>query len=90
MGGYKFFRQYGIGIFIVDFYCPLLKVVIEVDGGQHFSDEGLKYDQQREEFLKKSHIKVIRFNNLDILRNIEGVFESIQKEIIINSPSPSL
>ena len=52
MGGYKFFRQYGVGSYIVDFYCPLLKIVIEVDGGQHYSEEGIAYDRQREEFLK--------------------------------------
>lgn len=81
MSGNKFFRQYGIGSYIVDFYCPLLKIVIEVDGGQHYSEEGMMYDRQREEFLKKAGIKVIRFTNLDVLKNMEGVFESIQKEL---------
>ena len=87
MGGCKFFRQYGIGSYIVDFYCPLLKIVIEVDGGQHYSEEGIAYDYQREEFLKRAGIKVIRFNNLDVLKNMEGVFESIQKELPL---TPSL
>ena len=81
MGGYKFFRQYGVGPYIVDFYCPLVKVVIEVDGGQHYSEEGLKHDYKREKFLKESGIRVIRFNNLDVLNNKEEVFESIQKEL---------
>jgi very-short-patch-repair endonuclease len=90
MGGHKFFRQYGVGSYIVDFYCPLLKIVIEVDGGQHYSEEGIAYDRQREEFLKRAGIKVVRFNNLDVLRNMEGVFESIQKELPLNSPNPSL
>jgi len=87
MGGYKFFRQYGIGSYIADFYCPLLKVVIEVDGGQHYSEEAMVYDHKRKEFLKGAGIRVIRFNNLDILKNMEGVFESIQKELPL---SPSL
>jgi len=87
MGGYKFFRQYGIGCYIVDFYCPMLKMVVEADGGQHFSEEGIKYDHQREEFLKKMGIKVIRFNNLDVLKNREGIFEYIQKELPL---TPSL
>ncbi|MBF0570643.1 MAG: endonuclease domain-containing protein [Candidatus Omnitrophica bacterium] len=90
MGGYKFFRQYGIGSYIADFYCPLLKVVIEVDGGQHYSEEAVAHDRKREEFLKGAGIRVIRFNNLDILKNIEGVFECIQKELSLNSPNPSL
>ncbi|MBF0511088.1 MAG: endonuclease domain-containing protein [Candidatus Omnitrophica bacterium] len=87
MGGYKFFRQYGIGYYIADFYCPSLKMVIEVDGGQHFSEEGIKHDHQREAFLKKMGIKVLRLNNMDVLRNMEGVFEYIQKELPL---SPSL
>ena len=90
MGGYKFFRQYGIGSYIVDFYCPLFKIVIEVDGGQHYSDEGMAYDREREGFLKRAGIKIFRFNNLDVLKNMEGVFGSIQKELPLNSPNPSL
>ena len=87
MGGYKFFRQYGIGPYIADFYCPLLKIVIEVDGGQHYSEQGMRDDGQREKFLKGAGIKVVRFNNLDVLKNMAGVFECIQKEL---PPTPSL
>ena len=87
MGGYKFFRQYGVGAYIVDFYCPLLKIVIEVDGGQHYSEEGIAYDRQREEFLKVKGIRVVRFNNLDVIKNLEGVFEAIQKQLPL---TPSL
>ena len=87
MGGYKFFRQYGIGFYIADFYCPRLKLVIEVDGGQHYSDEGVAYDGQREGFLRGEGIRVVRFSNLDVLKNMEGVFESIQREL---PPTPSL
>ena len=87
MGGYKFFRQYGIGSYITDFYCPSLKVVIEVDGGQHYGEEGMASDRQREEFFKRAGIRVLRFSNLDVLKNMEGVFESIQKQL---PPPPSL
>ena len=87
MGGYKFFRQYGIGPYIADFYCPLSKIVIEVDGGQHYSEQGMRDDKQREGYLKRGGIRVIRFNNLDVLRNMAGVFECIQKEL---PPTPSL
>jgi len=90
MGGHKFFRQYGVGSYIVDFYCPLLKIVIEVDGGQHYSEEGIAYDRQREDFLKRTGINVIRFNNLEVLKNIEGVYDAIQKQLSLNSPNPSL
>jgi very-short-patch-repair endonuclease len=85
IGGHKFFRQFGIGSYIVDFYCPLLKIVIEVDGGQHYDQEAMIYDNRRKGFLGEAGIKVIRFNNLDVLRNIEGVYEAIQKELPIKN-----
>jgi very-short-patch-repair endonuclease len=86
MNGYKFFRQYGVGSYIADFYCPLLKLIIEVDGGQHYSNEAKDYDQDREQYCKSLGIKTIRFNNLDVLKNIEGVFQAIQSQL---PPSPS-
>ena len=81
MNGYKFFRQYGIGSYIADFYCPALKVVVEVDGGQHYSEDGKIYDDQRDKFFRTLDIRTIRFNNLDVLRNLEGVVENLQKEL---------
>ncbi|HLD88098.1 MAG TPA: endonuclease domain-containing protein [Candidatus Omnitrophota bacterium] len=81
MNGYKFFRQYGIGSYIADFYCPALKVVVEVDGGQHYSEDGKIYDDQRDKFFRTLGIRTIRFNNLDVLRNLEGVVENLQKEL---------
>src|SRR3989338_3722195 len=81
MNGYKFFRQYGIGSYIADFYCPALKVVVEVDGGQHYSEDVKIYDDQRDNFFRTWGIRTIRFNNLDVLRNLEGVVENLQKEL---------
>ena len=79
--GVKFRRQYGIGNYITDFYCPQLKLVIEVDGGQHYTEEGLEYDKIREEYMKSLGIKTIRFSNADVLTNIEGVLEIIKGAI---------
>lgn len=87
-GGCKFFRQYGIGEYVADFYCPQHKLVIEIDGGQHYSDEGKEYDQSREEYMSSLGIKTIRFSNLDVLQNIDGVLSQIEKEV--NSPSVPL
>ena len=81
VNGHKFFRQFGIGPYIVDFYCPILKIVIEIDGGQHYFEEEVKYDNRRTEFMKEAGIRVLRFSNLDVLKNLEGVFESIQNEL---------
>ena len=79
--GIKFYRQYGIGSYIADFYFPSIKLVIELDGSGHFTPEGLEYDKIREEFMKSIDIKTIRFNNNDVLTNVEGVLEIIRKEI---------
>ena len=80
--GIKFYRQYGIGNYITDFYSPSLKLVIELDGSQHFTPEALEYDKIREEFMKSLGIKTLRFNNNDVMSNIEGVLEVLRKEII--------
>jgi very-short-patch-repair endonuclease len=88
--GYKFFRQYGIGHYITDFYCPELKLVIEVDGGQHFSEKGIEYDQQRENCFKSMSIKTIRFSNLDILKNMKGVLKRIEEAANPKLPPPPL
>ena len=77
LAGLKFFRQYGIGAYIADFYCPQRKLVIEVDGGQHFSEDGKTYDAQREHYMSSLGIYTLRFSNLDILKNIDGTWERI-------------
>ena len=76
--GVRFRRQYGIGNYIADFYCPSLKLVIELDGSQHFTEEGLEYDKSREEFMKNFVIKTLRFNNNDVMTNIEEVLKGIK------------
>ena len=82
----KFFRQYGIGEYIADFCCPQYRLVIELDGGQHYSDAGSEYDKLRENYMSSIGIKTIRFSNLDILQNIDGVLAQIEKELKSNSP----
>lgn len=79
--GYKFYRQYGIGEYIADFYCPQHKLVIEIDGSQHYSEDGREYDESREKYMSYLGIKTIRFNNLDVLQSIEGVLAEIAKEL---------
>ena len=74
---FQFYRQKVIGHYIVDFYCHAAKLVIEVDGGQHYKEEGLEYDEKRNAFFEGYGFKVIRFSNLDVLRNIERVVKRI-------------
>jgi len=79
--GIKFYRQYGIGSYIADFYSPRIKLVIELDGSGHFTPEALEYDRIREEFMNSLGIKTLRFNNNDVMTNIEGVLERIIENV---------
>jgi very-short-patch-repair endonuclease len=73
----QFYRQRPIGNFIVDFYCPDVKLVVEVDGSQHYSDSGLSHDFKRDKFLTSQGLTILRFTNLDVLKNITGVMQTI-------------
>ncbi len=73
----KFRRQFSIDRYIIDFYSPEYKIGIEADGGQHYSDEGEVKDKLRSNKLNEYGIQILRFSNLDILKNIEGVYEVI-------------
>ena len=77
----RFYRQKPIENFIVDFYCPRAKLVIELDGGGHYDPKAEKKDNERTVALEKQGLKVIRFCNIDIDKNFRGVCESIDKEI---------
>ena len=74
-------RQKIIGNYIVDFYIASSKIVIELDGSQHYEDERLINDEKRTEYLKQYGIKVIRISNLDVLKNFEGVRMHIDNEV---------
>ncbi len=77
----RFVRQKVIGKYIVDFYCAKAKLVIELDGSQHYKDEEIKNDTLRTEFLNQYGLKVIRISNLDINKNFEGVCMFIESEV---------
>jgi len=79
--GRQFYRQKPIGDYIVDFYCPKAKLVIEVDGSQHFSDEVTSYDRIRDEYLSSLGLRVLRFTNTEVLTNTEGVLERISENM---------
>ena len=76
--GYKFRRQQSIGKYVVDFYCPEKKLIVEVDGSQH-ADKQKSYDVERDKYLKSLGFKVLRFGNDDINNNIEGVVIKIKE-----------
>ena len=76
-----FYRQYRVGSYILDFYCPKQNLCIEIDGGQHYEDAAMIYDQRRSDFLKANGISVMRFTNTDIEKNLCGVVEEIRIRI---------
>jgi very-short-patch-repair endonuclease len=75
--GHRFYRQKIIGKYIVDFYCPKANLVIELDGGQHYSEVGGTKDRTRDDVLIEMGIKVLRFSDRDVFENIGGVMEGI-------------
>ena len=86
--GYKFRRQHSIGSYIVDFYCPSKKIVVEVDGSQHGEADTKDYDQTRKEYLNNLGYTVIRFWNNEINTNLPGVLDKIKE--MLTTPFPSL
>ena len=75
----RFYRQRIIGPDIVDFYCHSAKLVIELDGSQHYQPEETQKDNKRSEYLQSLGLQVIRFSNLDVLQNFEGVCMEIER-----------
>jgi very-short-patch-repair endonuclease len=75
---FRILRQRPIDNFIVDFYCPSLKLVIEVDGDSHFTSEGKDYDLERTDILKGHGLKIVRFTNSEVLNNFESVCQILE------------
>ena len=75
----KFNRQKVLGRYIADFYSAELKLVIELDGSQHYDPEAKLYDEERTDFFKGYDIEVVRINNLEVTRNFRGVCLYIDK-----------
>jgi len=73
----QFYRQKPIGNYIVDFYAPKAKLVIEIDGSQHVESEHKQRDEQRDNFLMTQGLTVLRFNNIQVAKEIEAVMEII-------------
>jgi very-short-patch-repair endonuclease len=79
--GLKFRRQHQLGPFIADFYCSAARLVIELDGGQHFGVEVERYDRERTNYFESRGLRVIRFTNAEVTRNPESVIEAILEAI---------
>ena len=79
--GKKFRRQISIGRYIVDFYCPECRLVIELDGERHFSITIDEHEAERTKFLEEQGLKVIRFENKELRENIDGVLQMIRENL---------
>ena len=77
----RFQRQKAIGNYIVDFYCHKAKLVIELDGSQHYTDDGREYDAIRDEYLSSLGLTILRISNYDINNNFEGVCMLVHEKI---------
>ena len=75
----RFRRQYIIGDYIVDFYCHDAKLVVELDGSQHYEPDGRVKDCTRTSYLESQGVMVLRFSNLDVLRRFENVCTEIDR-----------
>ena len=75
--GIQFYRQKPIGNYIVDFYAPTARLVIEVDGAQHLDAAQARYDRRRSEYLEKLGLKVLRFDDRQVLLEPESVVQVI-------------
>lgn len=81
LDGYKFRRQYSIENYVVDFYCPELKLAIEVDGQSHYIDGATRHDKKRQDIIESFGINILRFTNREVYENIEGVLIKLKQHI---------
>ena len=76
-----FNRQKVIGNYIVDFYCASAKLIIELDGSQHYEDKGIEVDKKRDNCFKELGLRVLRYSNEDVNRNFRGVCEDVLRHL---------
>ena len=82
---FQFYRQKNIGDYIVDFYCPAAKLIVEIDGGQHYSKENIVKDEARDKFLKDLGFRVLGFRIVTFSKILR---ELLRRYIIIFKKSP--
>ena len=96
LDGYRFRQQHGFGPYILDFYCPSIRLCIELDGEVHDSKEAQLHDSDRTSFLNENRIHVIRFRNEEVEQSIEMVIQKIREYInysinqnkVVQTPNP--
>ena len=79
--GLQFYRQKPVGNCIVDFYCPEANLVLELDGGQHYTVNGIAKDRGRDDFMRSMGLRVLRFSDREVFENMEGIIEKIWENL---------
>ena len=78
---YYFRRQTPIGKYIVDFVCLKEKLIVEIDGSQHYTPTGKEHDRIRDQFLQRQGFRILRFNSVEVLDNTDGIIEVIYQKL---------
>jgi very-short-patch-repair endonuclease len=89
VSGTHFRRQVPIGYYIADFCCLGARLVIEVDGGQHTTDQAVAYDHRRTAYLESQGFHVLRFTNAKVMQNTASVLDTIHAALVRATPTPS-
>ncbi len=88
LAGVQFYRQKPIGDYIVDFYAPKAKLVIEIDGSQHLEAHYAEKDRERDEYLSRLGLSIIRVNSRQVLKETDAVVEFIYQKVEARTPNP--
>jgi very-short-patch-repair endonuclease len=84
--GMRFFRQYSVGPYILDFYCPTAKLAVELDGGQHNQSDNREYDKARSEYLRAMGIAVMRFWDNEVLLDMQSALSKLALKVTPSIP----
>lgn len=79
INGHKFRRQYSVGRYVIDFYCPVLKLAIEIDGGYHLAEGAPEYDQIRQRYIESYGIKFLRFSDKEVINDLPKILRHISR-----------
>jgi very-short-patch-repair endonuclease len=90
VGGAKFRRQFGVGPYILDFYCAEAMLAVELDGDVHGEPQQRRHDRRRDEFFNELGIEVLRFWNEEVRTNLDGVLETILRTLETRAVAPHL
>ena len=88
-GGWHFRKQAPIGRYVVDFVCHRARLIAEIDGDSHYTDLGIAHDAVRSAFLTGEGYRVLRFTNLEVMENAEGVYLAVAQALDASDPTPS-